>query len=220
MSTYERVDVGGKRHYVTPLGRLPSVTTILGATKPAKDKEGLAMWRRKVGEVEANRVLADSAARGTRLHGMVEDYLHTGVEGSGPWWESIAPFVRSVDRTRPHSIEQSVCSRYGYAGAYDFLGYAGDEETTCDWKTSAKRKPRSWVRDYELQAAAYTGCINEVRMAAAHGAQLVRRAAIVIAYNGTPADVYVMDAAELKAAWREFIGRVGEYQVRYGKAAK
>lgn len=220
MSTFERVEIGGKRHYVTPLGKLPSVTTILSATQPAKDREGLAHWRRKVGEVEAKRVLADSAARGTRLHGMVEDYLHTGVEGQGPWWDSIAPFVRSVDRTRPHSIEQSICSRYGYAGAYDFLGYAGDEETLSDWKTSAKRKKLEWIRGYQLQAAAYTGAINEARMAAAQGAQLVKRAAIVVAYEGTPADVFVMDAAELKAAWREFMGRVGEYQLRYGKAAQ
>lgn len=220
MSTFEREDIGGKRHYVTPLGKLPSVTTILGATKPQKDKDGLAFWKRRVGSEAAALILAESAARGTKLHGMVEDYLHTGLEGEGPWWQSIAPFVKAVDRTRPHSIEQSVCSRHGFAGAYDFLGYCGDEETTCDWKTSAKRKPRSWVRDYELQAAAYTGCINEIRMAAADGAQLVRRAAIVIAYSGTPADVYVMDAADLKAAWREFMGRVGEYKMRFGGMVK
>lgn len=218
MSTYERVDVGGKRHYVTPHGRLPSVTTILKETMPTKDREGLAHWRRKVGNAEAERVLVDASARGTRLHGMVEDYLHTGVEGEGPWWNSIAPFVRSVDRTRPHLIEQSICSHHGFAGAYDFLGYAGDEELVADWKTSAKRKKREWITSYVHQAAAYCGAINESRMQAAHGAKLVRRAAVVVAYEGTPADVFMLEADDLKAAWREFMGRLKQYQLRFGRA--
>lgn len=212
----ERVDVQGRRHYVTPHGRLPSVTTILSATKPAKDREGLARWRNKVGQAEAAKITSDAAARGTTLHGMVETYLRDGTEGEGPWWRSVASFVRSVDRTRPYLIEHPVASSLGYAGCLDFLGFCGDEETIVDWKTSRKRKRRDWIADYEMQAAAYAGAVNLARRAA--GVPLVQRAAIVIGYEDALADVFVLVHADLVKAWQGFSGRLREYQVRYGRA--
>jgi hypothetical protein len=45
-------------------------------------------------------------------------------------------------------------------------------------------------------------------------------AAIVVAYEDGPADVFDLDAAQLKAAWREFCGRLGVYKMRYGSDVK
>lgn len=216
----ERIEIAGRRHYVTPLGNLPSVTTILGETKSQRDRDGLAFWRRKVGSAEADRVQVDSAARGSRLHSMIETYLKEGTEGSGPWWESVASVVRSVDRSRPFSIEESIYSPLGYAGSYDLIGYAGDYELLADWKSARKRKKRAYIKDHEQQAAAYAGCVNATRRAENPDAPLIQRAAIVVAYEDGPADVFDLDAAQLKAAWREFRGRLGVYKMRYGSEVK
>lgn len=153
----ERVEIAGRRHYITPIGNLPSVTTVLKETQSERDRSGLAFWRRKVGNAEADRVQVDSAARGSRLHTMIETYLKDGTEGSGPWWQSVASVVRSVDATRR----------------------AENPDT-----------------------------------------QLIQRAAIVVAYEDGPADVFDLDAAQLKSAWKEFRGRLGSYQVRFGKVVK
>lgn len=213
--SFERVDIKGRRYYATPLGLLPSVTTVLKETQAAKDRAGIERWRRKEGAVEADRITAESAARGTRMHEMIEHYMKTGEEGSGPWWKSIASVVRAVDRTRPYSIEQAVCAAAGYAGTYDFLGYCGDDEALLDWKSARKKKRREYVKDHFCQAAAYAGALNLERRAA--GLPLIQRARIVVAYEDVPADVFAMDADDLKKAWREFAGRLGMYQARYGK---
>ena len=57
------------RKYVTPDGeKLPSVTTILDATKPIEAKKALIEWRRRVGETKAKEITAEAAGRGTRIH--------------------------------------------------------------------------------------------------------------------------------------------------------
>lgn len=67
-----RIEKYGHRHYRTPFGDLPSTTSILGET--SGNKAALERWAAKnPGGREA------AAARGTKLHSLMEDYL-TGVE--------------------------------------------------------------------------------------------------------------------------------------------
>lgn len=77
------------RKYVTPTGeKLPSVTTILDATKPAEAKKALIEWRRRVGEQKAKEITAEAAGRGTRMHKYLENYVlngETGEPGSNPY---------------------------------------------------------------------------------------------------------------------------------------
>ena len=57
----------GKRVYLTPSGKkYPSVTTVIGNNK--KKMKSIMQWRRRVGEVEANRVSAQATGRGTKYH--------------------------------------------------------------------------------------------------------------------------------------------------------
>ena len=65
----------GKRVYEISTYRLPSVTTVLGATK---NTEFLTKWKAKVGETEAERIKNVSSARGTSMHKFLESYV-TGV---------------------------------------------------------------------------------------------------------------------------------------------
>ena len=63
-----RITINGSRHYKTPYGALPSVTTILSAT--SGNKAALERWAKKnPGGREA------AAARGTRVHSLMEEYL-------------------------------------------------------------------------------------------------------------------------------------------------
>ena len=63
-----RVTINGSRHYKTPYGALPSVTTILSATQG--NKAALERWAKKnPGGREA------AAARGTKVHSLMEEYL-------------------------------------------------------------------------------------------------------------------------------------------------
>ena len=67
-----RLTIDGSRHYKTPYGALPSVTTILSATSGSK--AALERWAKKnPGGREA------AAARGTKVHALMEEYL-LGIE--------------------------------------------------------------------------------------------------------------------------------------------
>lgn len=63
-----RLTINGSRHYKTPFGALPSVTTILSATQG--NKASLERWNKKnPGKRE------EAAARGTAVHSRMEHYL-------------------------------------------------------------------------------------------------------------------------------------------------
>ena len=66
----------GTRVYEVVGTKLPSVTTILGATK---DQEFLKKWKAKVGEAKAEEIKNLSSKRGTAMHKFLECYI----EGSG-----------------------------------------------------------------------------------------------------------------------------------------
>jgi hypothetical protein len=62
-----------KRVYQTPDGeRLPSVTTILGATK---DMTALNEWRDRVGHAKAQQITTEAAGVGTAMHANLERFL-------------------------------------------------------------------------------------------------------------------------------------------------
>ena len=77
-----RIDSDSGRKYVTPEGEhLPSVTTILSATK--ENEIGLIKWRERVGEDEANRIVKESTDIGTALHSNLENHLLTNTPPTG-----------------------------------------------------------------------------------------------------------------------------------------
>ena len=62
----------GTRVYEVVGTKLPSVTTILGATK---DQEFLKRWKEKVGEAKAEEIKNLSSKRGTSMHKFLESYI-------------------------------------------------------------------------------------------------------------------------------------------------
>ena len=65
-------DTDSGRVYHTPEGvDLPSITTVLSILSRA----GIAAWRKRVGEEEANRISTQASRRGTAVHEIIEKYI-------------------------------------------------------------------------------------------------------------------------------------------------
>ena len=62
--------------------KLPSVTTILSATKSEEEKAAIKNWQERVGFKEANRIKTEASSRGTSMHSYIEDYLRGRINES------------------------------------------------------------------------------------------------------------------------------------------
>ena len=72
----------GMRKYLLGDKRLPSVTSILQATKSDEDKAALENWKQRVGHKEANKIKTEASSRGTSMHSYIEDFLRGRVNES------------------------------------------------------------------------------------------------------------------------------------------
>ena len=57
----------GMRKYLFDDEKLPSVTSILQATKSEEDKAALENWKQRVGYKEANKIKTEASSRGTSI---------------------------------------------------------------------------------------------------------------------------------------------------------
>ena len=67
--------VNGVRRYSLEGSNLPSVTTIIKATKSEEDKAALAAWQARVGYAEAERIKNEASSRGSSMHSYIEQFL-------------------------------------------------------------------------------------------------------------------------------------------------
>jgi len=70
-----RSTTDGLRTYDVGEQKLPSVTTILGATKSQESQDSIAKWQARVGQDEATRIRDQAASRGTNMHKHLEQHL-------------------------------------------------------------------------------------------------------------------------------------------------
>lgn len=170
--TIARETVDGRRLYATPDGkRLPSVTTILDATKPEEKRRALQEWRNRVGHERAQQITTEAAARGTRMHTYLEEYVKTGnlnPRGSNPYsWASHAMAQTVIEHGLKHvtefwGVEIPLYFPGIYAGTSDGAGLHQDQETILDYKQTNRPKRDEWIDDYKLQLAAYAEAHNEL----------------------------------------------------------
>ena len=154
----------GQRYYTLPDGtKLPSITTILSA----QSKAGIAAWRKRVGEAEANRVSAKASGRGTRVHNLCEDFIQ-----NKPLRESMPDALEMFRTIKPvlyervnniHYVEQSFYSKkIGAAGRSDLIAEFDGELSVMDYKTSAKIKHRDNILSYFWQSTFYALAYEEL----------------------------------------------------------
>jgi hypothetical protein len=149
----------GKRMYAVEGKRLPSVTTILSATK---DQSALDAWKKRVGAEEAERIKNEASAIGTEMHLVIEkylqgeDYLNSSAIGNKAREMAHVVLRNCEDITEVWGNEISLAYPEKYAGATDLVAVANDKPTIFDWKQTNKPKRKEWIEDYYLQLAAYS----------------------------------------------------------------
>ena len=168
----KREQVNGSRKYVTPDGyKVPSVTTVLDATKSEESKKALHEWRKRVGEKRAQEITTEAAGRGTRMHKWLENYIKTGTigdPGTNPYSIQSHQMAQSIINkglikcNEFWGTEVSLYFPKVYAGTTDLVGVHDGVDAIMDHKQSNKFKKREWIEDYFLQLAAYATAHNEV----------------------------------------------------------
>jgi genome maintenance exonuclease 1 len=157
-----------KRVYATPDGeRLPSVTTILSATK---DMTALNEWRDRIGWDKAAQITKEAAGIGTAMHGNLERFL-VGIQrqpGNNPVHVQankmadviIENGLKDVDEV--WAMEQSLYFPGLYSGTTDLVAVYKGNPSVCDYKQTNKPKKEEWIDDYKIQLVAYILAHNEV----------------------------------------------------------
>ena len=157
------------RHYDINNEKLPSVTTILNKTQTAEKAEGLANWRARVGEAEAQRIMDQAAQRGTAMHTILEHHIlgknRLDLTDVGQQAHKMADVVIEKGLCHLEEIWGSEVALYYpelYAGATDLVGVYKNAESIIDYKQTNKPKRREWIEDYMIQLGAYAMAHNYV----------------------------------------------------------
>ena len=155
--------IDGRRVYVTPEGNVyPSITSILGQ----QPKPGIEEWKEKIGHQEANKIMKESAALGTMVHSLCEDYLYNEKLQCEDQ-EAISVFNRlrfllgNIDNI--YGIEVPLHSDIlKVAGTADCVAEYNGVLSVIDFKTSRKPKREDWIEDYFIQAFFYSAAFFEM----------------------------------------------------------
>ena len=153
----------GLRKYLFGNEKLPSVTSILQATKSEEDKASLENWKQRVGYVEANKIKNAASIRGTSMHSYIEDFLRGRINES--FFESNEQHKNMAKEIIDKGIKGKLNEIYGmetmlyypgkYAGTCDLVGIYNKKETIIDFKQANKPKKEEYIQDYFLQLGAY-----------------------------------------------------------------
>jgi genome maintenance exonuclease 1 len=214
-----RVEIDGKRRYATPDGEeLPSVTTILDATKSEESKKALNEWRKRMGPAKAQAITTEAAGRGTRMHKWLENYIktgETGEPGSNPYSIQSHQMAHSI-------ITQGLvkCNEYWgtevplyfpkvYAGTTDLVGIHDGSPAIMDHKQSNKLKKREWIDDYFVQLAAYANAHNEV-----HGTN-IRKGVIFMCTADNIYQEFIIEDSDFDKYTDMWFKRVEQYYLQF-----
>lgn len=167
-----RVNIDGKRHYLTPDNeKVASVTTILDQTKSKESVQALYNWRNRVGHKRAAEITVEAAGRGTRMHKFLENHVEHddfGTPGTNPYSIQSYNMARHVydsdlkNVTEFYGSEVSLYYPSLYAGTTDLSALYKDNLTIIDFKQTNKPKKEEWVEDYKCQIIAYIFAHNEI----------------------------------------------------------
>ena len=203
----------GYRKYFLGEEKLPSVTTILSATKSEEEKAALANWRERVGFKEANRIKTEASSRGTSMHSYIEDYLRGRINES--FFETNEQYKNMAKEIIEKGIDNKLDEIYGieetlyypeqYAGTADLIGVYQGNDVVIDFKQSNKPKKTDYIQDYFLQLGAYTLAHDVV-----HGTKM-KAGIILLCTKDILFQEFKIEGAELEMYQNLFLGRVKKF---------
>jgi len=197
--------IDGKRFYVTPTGKLPSITTVLSILS----RDSIQKWRKRVGEVQANAISTRASRRGTSVHQMCEDYINNRYDSKKflpndrETFNSLKPVLdEHIDNI--YAQEVPLWSEYlGVAGRVDCIAEWDGKIAVIDFKTSRKLKKKEYISNYFQQCAAYAVMWEE------RTGLPINKIVVVIAVDGEEPQVfeerrdnYIYECAETIARYR------------------
>ena len=203
----------GHRKYLLGEEKLPSVTTILSATKSEEEKAALANWKERVGFKEANRIKTEASSRGTSMHSYIEDYLRGRINES--FFESNEQYKNMAKEIIAKGVNNKLDEIYGmeetiyypeqYAGTADLIGIYQGKDVIIDFKQSNKPKKTDYIQDYFLQLGAYTLAHDVV-----HGTKM-KAGIILLCTKDILFQEFKIEGAELEMYQNLFMGRVKKF---------
>ncbi len=203
----------GLRKYMFGDEKLPSVTSILQATKSEEDKASLENWKKRVGYEEANKIKVEASNRGTSMHSYIEDFLKGRINES--FFESNEQYKNMAKEIIDKGIKGKLEEIYGmetalhypekYAGTADLVGIYQGQETIIDFKQANKPKKIDYIQDYFLQLGAYTLAHNVVYKTS------ITSGVILLCTVDNLFQDFKIDGAELIMYQNLFLGRLKKF---------
>lgn len=165
-----------KDQYVWPDIDLLSPSRVFDGTG---DKSGLERWRKKVGNDEADRIIAESLSIGKSMHQYLENSI---LKFSNVKYQNHPPIINP--QAHPHhnisyklgeiilelglknrleeiwGLEARVYYEHFFRGIIDCVGIYEGEPCVVDFKQKRKMPQRQYIEDYFMQVAAYGICHN------------------------------------------------------------
>jgi genome maintenance exonuclease 1 len=158
-SDLEAITTEHGRRYVMPNGgAYPSITTVLSILSEA----GIAAWRKRVGEEEANKISYRASQRGTAVHEITEKYINNDEDYTSGFMPNVVSDFQSIKPILDERIgkvyaqEVPLYSDYlKVAGRVDCIAEFDGKLSVIDFKTSRRYKSHSHVKNYFQQEAFY-----------------------------------------------------------------
>ena len=162
LPTLTRKSIDGVRYYNVNDRPMVSITSVTSHF----NKHIFVDWRKRVGEDEANRITKRATTRGTGTHELIEKHLlNEDVVLDNPSTKMLFTQAKKVlqNINNIYALEKSLYSNeLGVAGTVDCIAEYNGELSIIDFKTAAKPKPRDWIENYFVQAAAYACMFYEL----------------------------------------------------------
>ena len=184
----------GYRKYLLGDNKLPSVTTILSATKSEEEKAALANWKERVGIKEANRIktrINESFFESNEQYkNMAKEIIQKGITGR-------------LDEV--YGMEETLYYPEQYAGTADMIALYEGRDVIVDFKQANKPKKSDYIQDYFLQLGAYTLAHDVV-----HGTKM-KAGIILLCTKDILFQEFKIEGAELEMYQNLFLGRVKKF---------
>ena len=209
-----RAYYNGQRLYDVNSEKLPSVTTILNATKSERDKAKLEEWRKRVGAKAADQISKEALSRGSSMHDFLEKFilnqLNLDLLGDNSLEKQMADQIIENglrnDLSEVYGVEATQYYPGKYAGAADLLGVYMGKETILDFKTGNKPRRDEWNDEYYLQLGAYSLAHDKV-----YGTN-INQGVILLCTKDLMFQRFIVDAERLKDCQKRFLDRVELYK--------